>query len=499
MKIPIWIPVLILCALLAIPALGAPIKTTEPTPVAVIMATAGNRTEVRLVSQMDTVYWNETIDARLVMGWRCTLKSAQTGQVVEVCDVQKNLFIDPEIFDEGEWDQWYPVDDESHANLVAFYVEKFPPPFIPGVYENATAPNQTINVTGTPPGNLEEIRVSDILIPRGFPFYYDINSTGYFDPEMETRAWIFGNHDMLPDISTSNNMLEISMEQSRTLQTGQHSIFLIQGGPNLILEEKIMNEMDSDSPDTAFHIESPFRRVESIEIGGTLENPGIPPMVLANTFQTWLSENTDDDVMQLVLQVEEPSIEIKSIDEIYPNNQTVWYVRGYTNLPNGTAIEGIVDEGDQISINALQQATVSGEVFGADPGAMRQFAIALPVDLDNMPKGQHFVTVRSSVDVYSTVPRWVYDIPEGQEKPVLMTKYSGGNLFVPTPAPEIQIVEKEVPGPTEYIYVTVTPEPTPTPDPLIELVQSPVGYLVALIGFVAFVFVLLWLIYKIRH
>lgn len=497
MKTTIWITGLAMLFLMAIPVLGAPVPTTEPTLATIIKAGAGNLTETRSVGQMEIVYWNETIDARLVMGWKCTLENTKTRKVVEVCDVQKNVLIDPEIFDTGEWIQWYPF-EEKRANLVAFYVEAERKPFVSGIYNN-TEQNQTLNETGAFPGDLENVRVSDILIPRGFPFHYDLNSTGYFDPELETRAWIFGEGDMLLDIPVENNMLDIGTDQSEKLRAGPHTIILIQGGPNLILEEKLVNEMDSDSPNMALHIESPFRRVNSIEIGGTLENPGMPPRRIASELQKWISENSDDDVMTLILFVEEPSIEIKSIDEIYRNNQTLWYVRGYTNLPNESRIIGVVDEGDQISLNTLRQASVQSTTFGVDPGSMRQFAIALPVDLELMYPGPHFVTIRVSDDVYSTVPRWVYNIPEGQEKPVLQTKYSGGNLFVPAPTPEIIIQNVTVPGPVQYVYVTITPEPTPTPDQVPVYFQSPWKYLLVVVVALMLVLVVLWIIYKKRH
>jgi len=126
---------------------------------------------------------------------------------------------------------------------------------------------------------------------------------------------------------------------------------------------------------------------------------------------------------------------------------------------------------------------------------MREFLVSIPIDYNETPVGEHFITVRASQDVYSIVPRWIYNIPEGQEKPVLQTKYSGGNLFIPTPPPEIikvpEFVEK-----IKIVTVTITPEPTPTPVPTPWFFESPWFYIEILVAVIITVLVGLWIMWK---
>lgn len=489
-----WILILVIACLVALALLAplassAPIATTRPTPVAVIEAPLGNVSEARDIGQMDTVYWNETINVELVMGWEMKLIHADTGKVVSVENYPDRVYIDREVFLEGQWDQWYPTED-NHGNTVAFYVEKYRPNATPGVYgNNTTQVNTTANVTPKKSYDIEDRHIADVLIAQGDPFIHNVSESGYLDPTMDTKIWIFGDRDMLLDVKVEKGIFSLSPAQTQRLGEGLHQLIMQQAGPNTIVEANAVYE-----PPVTLYIESPFKGTPNLDIGGSPSNPQKVPPIIYTEFKNWLETNTDDDVLILELVVQAPSVEITAIDEIVKENTTIWLVRGYTNLANGTPVYGILDEGQQTS-RTIRQNTFHSTATGTDPGGMRKFSVAIPIDYNNTPVGDHFVTVRASEDVYSIVPRWIYNIPEGQEKPVLQTKYSGGNLFVATPTPEII----KVPEPYEVVktvYVTITPEPTPTPVPTPWYFESPWFYLEIILAVVITVVAGLWTMWK---
>lgn len=490
-----WILFLFILCMIALAFLiqYANADTTEPAePEFVMPAPLGNVSESRTIGQMDTVYWGETINMELVMGWEMKLVHAETGRVVDVSERPDRVYIHPEVFLVGEWDQWYPINERS-GNTIAFYVEKKnttvqPEPTV----EEPSGFKPISNVTPEPPENyqLEEKHISDILVAKGDPLVYNISEKDALDPTLDSKIWIFGDRDMLLDIPVKGGTFSLSPTQTESLGAGTYHLVIEQAGPNTIPEARAVQKTE----ETTFHIESPFRNVPNLEIGGTNTNPEIISSKLYPLFKDWLAANTDDDVVIKEFVVQSPSIEITVIDEKYIDNDSVWLIRGYTNLAKGTPISAILDEGKQTA-RTIRKNTYEGFVSGDDPGSMREFLVSIPINYEEVPVEEHFVTVRSSQDVYSIVPRWVYNIPEGQEKPVLQTKYSGGNLFVPTPTPEIV----KVPEPYEVVrtvVVTITPVPTPTPVPIPWFFQPPWYYGVILIIIVVTVLAGLWIMWK---
>lgn len=469
-------------------------ETVVPTiaPVA-IKAPMGNAT-TRTIGQMDTVYWGETIDLSLVAGWQSKVMHVKTGKVVDVSSFTKHILIDPEVFPTGEWDQWAPY-EERGANLVAFYVEAVKVNVTPTLVANYTNETPAVTIIAEDPYKLKDVRISDILVAQGDPLIYDLTtSPDIINPKGEVKVWIFGERDMLLDVPVVNGVLTLSGKQTESLGVGMYKIIFEEAGANTILEARLVQAANS-YPSTTYHIESPFKGVENIEIGGNKDNPGLVPSILQGRFTEWINKSTDDDMSVLNFAVQSPYLEIASIDEIENSNGFFWQIRGYTNLANGSVIFAFLDENKLTEKNKLAN-TFHTLAEGADPGYMRTFLVSIPIDYNETPVGEHFITVRGpDSDIYATVPRWVYDMPEGQEKPVLTTKYSGGNLFVPTPTPEVVVVKQTVEV-VKTVVVTITPKPTPTPVPTPWYFESPWFYIEILAAIVLTVLFAFWVFWK---
>jgi|GEM_PF-6224257 len=447
-----------------------------------VKAPMGNNS-AREVTQMGTVYWGETIDMRLVVYPPYYLYHPDTGKIVDVSSFTRRILIDPDVFPVGQWDK-YSQYVEGAGNNVAFYVKAVKPA---NVIEEENAVANSTNTTGMtiiaapPSSTLKKQHVSDILVAKGDPLTYDTGTEG-----INAKVWIFGTSDMLLDIPVNDGLLVLNSSQTTNLKADEYHLLVQTAGENTVPEAKYV-KASNGNPSTTEHIESPFRTAPNLEISG------LGAQILYPKFKDWLAKNTDDDVKEIKFEVQAPSIEISSIDETFSGNISVWYIQGYTNLAPGTEVRAIFDE-NKTTARSLRANTFTGIVYGDIQGDMREFAIEMPIDYENVPVGEHFVTVRSAYDVYNTVQRYVYNMPAGQEKPAETTKYSGGNIFVPTPTPEIV----RVPGPevVRTVIVTITPTPMPTPVPPPVYLSSPWIYIEAGVLIIFTVFGGLWVFWK---
>lgn len=466
-----------------------PQETAVPIPTNVMTAPMGNVSS-RTISQMDTIYWGETIDMRQVVGWDNKLIHVSSGRIVDVSSFTRRILVDPEIFTLGEWDKWAPY-HEGSGNNVAFYVEAVKTVESPGIAINNTSEGNVSAVTiiATNPYRPTIRHIADILIAKGDILNYD---TGY---TTDTKVWIFGNRDMLLDQIAIEGKLVLNSTQTESLGVGVYHLIVQTPGDNTILEANYV-EGKIAYPSVVKHIESPFRSTPDLEIGGLDEKVGIGSQVLYGMFKDWLAKYSDDEIEEITFAVETPAVEISSIDESYADDSYTWHISGYTNVASGTPVYAVLDEGLQTD-RTIRANTFISNATGDLPGDMRTFEIQIPIDYDEISVGPHYVTVRSSFESFSTVPRWVYNIPEGQEKPIIQTKYSGGNLFVPTPTPEIITVRVTIP--VEVIRtVLITPMPTPTPIPTPWYFDTPWFYFEILGLVMLTVLAGLWLFWKLE-
>lgn len=462
-----------------------PIETIAPLPTGIIKAPMGNNS-AREVSQMGVVYWGETIDMRRVVYDPYRLVHVDSGRVVDVSSFTRRILIDPDIFLVGEWDKWSPYREDA-GNNVAFYVQAVKPAEVIAAEANDTIINTTyggvtINA-GAPAASLAKVHVSDILVAKGDPLLYDTGQAG-----INTKIWIFGTGDMLLDISVNNGLLTLTSAQTENLAAGSYHLIVQSAGENTVLEAKYV-KASNGNPSTTEHIESPFRTAPNLEISG------MGSQVVFDKFKTWLKAYSDDKTNEIEFEVQVPKLDISAIDESFSGNSSVWEIQGYTNLAPGTEIKAILDE-NKTTERTLRANTFSGTIFGDIQGDMREFSVLVPINYDEIPVGEHFVTVRSSFGSYAVVSRWVYDMPAGQEKPADTTRYSGGNLFVPTPTPEV--IRVEVPGPevVKTVIVTITPRPTPTPVPTPWYFQSPWFYVEIIFAIIFAVIAGMWIMWK---
>jgi hypothetical protein len=464
----------------------APMQPFVPAPVGLIKAPMGNNS-AREVLQMGTVYWGETIDMRLVVYPPYYLYNPDTGRIVDVSSFTRRILIDPDIFTVGEWDK-YSQYQEGAGNNIAFYVKAVKPAEV--IADEEAAKNETGNATlgltiisSPSKSTLAKQHISDILVAKGDPLTYDTGTAG-----TNAKVWIFGEQNMLLDIPVDDGLLILNSSQTLGLAGGYYHLMVQTAGENTV-PEAVYVKASYGNPSTTEHIESPFRSAPNLEIAG------MGSQVVYTKFKDWLKKYSDDSVNEIKFAVQTPSLEISSIDEKISGNISYWEIQGYTNLAPGTEVRAIFDE-NKTTARTLRANTFTGIVYGEIQGDMREFYVEMPIDYETIPPGEHFVTVRSAYDTYVTVSRYVYDIPAGQEKPSETTRYSGGNIFVTPPTPEI--IRVTIPGPetVRTVIVTITPVPTPTPVIPPIYLSSPWIYIEAGVLIIFSVFGGLWVFWK---
>jgi hypothetical protein len=177
----------------------------------------------------------------------------------------------------------------------------------------------------------------------------------------------------------------------------------------------------------------------------------------------------DDEYETRIMQVGEQFSDIRMIDEYYRaesiENASTVRVAGYTNLKKGSILSILLDKDKQIG--APTSTTQNAIAVGDDPGEWRQFVVLYPVYYKDLEGGgkEHSFTVFNPDGSNTTASYHVYDIPQGQVKPLQTIRYIAGNEFKPTPTPlpaETIIVKETVTVPViekrEVVkYVEVTP------------------------------------------
>ena len=170
---------------------------------------------------------------------------------------------------------------------------------------------------------------------------------------------------------------------------------------------------------------------------------------------------SDDGYALATLELQEPAVDITDIFENVNGTEDYYlYVQGYTNLAAGTVINLTIDR-SRWDYHDLRRHTFNSTVYGPDITKYRKFRVKIPYDPDELRGGQHTLSAMTPMNTETLVDFWVYEIPEGMERPPTYLKYIDRNLVVPTPTPEVREVKVIVPGPERTIVViqNVTPAP----------------------------------------
>ena len=176
------------------------------------------------------------------------------------------------------------------------------------------------------------------------------------------------------------------------------------------------------------------------------------------------NEKCSDDLwVDRDMVVQEPAADISDIFEMQNSTEgTVLYVQGYTNLAAGTMVNLTIDR-PRWDYHELRRHTFEATVYtgsnATGPGFYRKFRVKIPYDPDELRGGKHTLDVVTPFNTVTSVDFWVYELPEGQERPPAYLKYIDRNLWVPTPTPEVVRERVEVPGPTQIVERTVTITP----------------------------------------
>lgn len=334
------------------------------------------------------------------------------------------FYIDPAIFTErlGYWYRYSGYWD-SHVNNRAFRV----------VYERPPV-NYTYNETELrelalppPPPVVPERHVSDYLIARGDPFNVTCNWS-------KASIWIFGRVTGIYDRKVINGTARFNASETAGLELGSYSLLYYSPGLDRQFDMRI-------SEYSLEYFDSVAFKVRAIDI------KPLSPMVVLDRIR-WIAGVNDDNFTVYGLEVQDPKIEIVSVDTVMINESlqsAVLQVRGYTNLANNTPISFVFDK-DKTPEKLLGQSRAQNRwnstVLAVEsPGSMRYFDYSIPLWLGQIPPGQHEVTVYGSHGTKMSVPFWRYNLPEDAPRRNQTLHYIGGYEFVPTPTPEIVTVE----------------------------------------------------------
>jgi hypothetical protein len=443
---------LLLCFAMPVSAENSSVTILPPTPAASL--------PVERISQGQCVELGRYYDVSGVIGWSTQFSyygkydtdlSPQNGsytlqRTIDHPMGMKGLgkyYIDPDIFGQslGTWYQVSTMADANHewaGNLQAFKVQTFCPSQLP-TPESKVSQNQSVNVSDTLPLPIEQ--VTDILVVRGDALSY--NDTRIVDG---SRVWIFGIEDGILNLTTAAESFQLTAAQTQSLPEGRYHIIVDSPGKNTIVE----SAFDAEHEDVV----SPFAATPILSFYG------LSSQVAYGQYVDWMWKYSDDTLTLIDMQVQNPYLDIYSIETTDVVKQSGLTIKGYTNLREGSVVYAVIDEMNY----GILATRAYGAVVGDAIGDMRQFVIRSQVEIDDLVTGKAiFVTVHGEHDAMTTAPFFVYNIEEGQEIPVQYNKYIGGNLFVPTPTPEIIILPSPTPIViTEIVKVTVTiPVPPP--------------------------------------
>ena len=412
------------------------------------------------IMQGQTVYINDTIDVS-GMGWGTGFawygKYGEHDNAVYIREFKNyhadlfNFYIDPAIFTGrgGMWYQYYGNATEKNGNLAAFYVREG--------YRNSTLtfPNGTVvnesyavRGNGTPlvipqESILPEVHVADYLLAIGDPLI--IKSYG------PAQVWIFGRIDQKFGITENDNMTFPSSD-FLNFEPGSYSLIIQHGGNN--------TEFGVRGHSGTLQYQDGWNGVKTVDVSA------LQPRMVEQQLKTLLAK-TDDTYAEYTLQIQEPSITITRMDEVWLKSKMLEFhidngadvtfkdVRGYTNLQNQTNITVVLDK--QYNGVGRPRFTTYAQTWRSNIGNRTMFQAYVPIIWDTIPLGMHTITASGTFGSYVDANFAVDLLPPDSFRPNVSLKYTTDsnpwkpNLTIPTPV----IIVKTVPGPV--VTVTVTP------------------------------------------
>ena len=445
-----------------------PIPTVTPTP-----SVAHNP----YIYQGEKVYINDTIDISGVVPpypelayWNgYDMYDSNASYIINLPQYRSNyynFYLDPSIFS-TRMGKWYKYDGnyESNANDLAFIVHPQSMQNSTMRYSNGTLVNISEQMNNSydnwetyiqPPVSIRH--VSDYLVARGNNLSVKINTT--------TNIWLFGRIDELLDYKSSNTTyIDITKDILSGFEPGSYTVEMQTVGNT---SNSFTVKYDA-STDTIKWFDPSSFTIQGINING------LSPQVLEQKFSDILP-STIDMFKTYNLELQDPSIEIQSINEEITPNETVNYagdtqyntnisyieVKGYTNVAIGSTLKFILDEDRQTPKTLTSHTTTAVAGGSDDPGDMRWFDVVVPIDKYNMAAGDHTVTAYTNFSNSGSVYTFtIYMTPPNSYVPPQTIRYiagrNGPEEFVPTPTPVVQTVTVPVPGPTQIVTVVVTP------------------------------------------
>jgi hypothetical protein len=412
---------------------------------------------VRL-TQGENVYLNETIDVSSVSGWADSISyyggwsnDGDPEYVIELPYGTKryDFYIDPEIFSNrlGYWYQYYGRDySDDHGFTTAFKV-------VNGArnvstrYENGSI-NFDVeydigNHTPTfvsPPVSIKH--VSDYLVARGNDLFIKTGSTA--------RVWVFGEKDSLYNLKSFNNSVYINNTTIQNLRVGEYKI--------------IVHTTGGDSEFNVLY--NPIKKVLS-SLYSTQDSFEMKEFDITSLSQSLFRDKlleeinkTSDEYKIYNLVIEDPMVDIIAQDEVDVSQIKLLQVKGYTNVAANTNLCFGIDEKIKYkSVDYKPSCVLAQETSIDSPGDMRYFLVSIPFSYNDLSVGTHFITGSTAIGGSMTTSFYVYETFDDKPRNSSL-KYIDGNLFVPTPTPEIikvietQIIRQVV---TQVVEVQLTP------------------------------------------
>lgn len=444
-----------------------PIPTMTPTPVT---------TPTHYLSQGEKVYVNDTVDISGVVPPYPKLAywngydsyDADPSYIIDIPPYKSayyHFYIDPSIF-ETRIGRWYKYNDkfEGHGNTLAFII-------YPQSYKNTTMRYQNgtlMNISETILNNYDEMEipiqppveirhVSDYLIARGDEF--NIATTN------KTNLWLFGRMDKLFDYKSVNDTsINIQEDVLSGFEPGSYTLLMQTTGNKSANFTVIYSSSDNSIKwfdPISFTIKS-------------ISTAGLTPRLIYDKFTTIVPE-TLDTFKTYSMELQEPSIEISSINEMSTINYTVnvageteyntnisyIQVKGYTNVAIGSTLKFIVDEKEQTPRTLYSHTTTAVAGGTSDPGDMRWFDVVIPIEKYGLGLGPHTVTAYTNLsDAGATYTFTIYAAPPNSYVPQKTIRYisgrNGPEEFVPTPTPVVETVTQIVTVPVT-VTIPVTP------------------------------------------
>lgn len=488
-------------------AIGDAVAQVLPTNVP--LAQPGNTTNgsVIQVFQGDpdnpfVLYWNETADLTSVEGWDGMVQRVPGGDIVDVSGFTNHIFIDPKIFPLGTWFKYDSNGYDSHGNDVAFKIKEGIRPASVIIYANNSnvsfyGNNYTLNTQNLP---LPLFHVADYVVAHGDPLNISFDGDAYI--------WVFqhktdGGMDMiLPRFG--QKWLRYSVDDIQDLSPGDYDLVIQHFGnntaPDVIYDNQSISRTLNGHEQVLY---APMDSTHNVTINGF--QPWMVERALSDKLAAgrWIqrpdntSVNIMDDTLEIrSLQVDGQTAEIKEVNELERGNQSqrisLIQVSGYTPLAAGNYLKVVLDWDKQNNLT-IGDYTWTTTVLDSNPGDLRQFTTTVPLYYDQMAAGPHFFYILTPD---GTKTNSVFNLNSANDSGLTEApyhgKYIGGNLFVPTPTPEIVNHTVYVTQPpqapiVQYVYVTITPSLSEG------VVVSPI---ILVIPFVFLVIVGLWYAWK---